>query len=113
MALLLCYPCSGFTPKLAQYYRDLKAAGKNLEVVFVSSDRDEHSFNEYYGEHPWLALPFGDRDRKGKLSQKYKVQGIPTLVFLGEDGKVITANGREKVMTDPEVGGRGGRTLGR
>jgi hypothetical protein len=39
MALLLCYPCSGFTPKLAQYYRDLKAAGKNLEVVFVSSDR--------------------------------------------------------------------------
>jgi hypothetical protein len=35
-----------------------------------------------------LALPFGDRDRKGKLSQKYKVQGIPTLVFLGEDGKV-------------------------
>jgi len=32
------------------------------------------------------------------LSKKYKVQGIPSLVVLGPDGKIITKDGREKVM---------------
>lgn len=41
---------------------DLKAKG--LEVVFVSSDRDEASFKEYFGEMPWLALDFSDRKLK-------------------------------------------------
>merc|ERR1712124_55295 len=50
-----CPPCRGFTPKLAEWYSaSLKAKG--LEVVFVSSDNDEHSFKEYFKEMPWLAL---------------------------------------------------------
>ena len=39
-----CPPCRGFTPKLAEAYQKLKANGKELEIVFVSSDRDQHSF---------------------------------------------------------------------
>merc|ERR1711924_115969 len=55
-----CPPCKGFTPKLAEWYEsNLKAKG--LEVVFVSSDRDESSFKEYFGEMPWLALPYSER----------------------------------------------------
>jgi thiol-disulfide isomerase/thioredoxin len=41
-----CPPCRGFTPKLAQLYKDVIAAGKKFGVVFVSSDRDEKSFQE-------------------------------------------------------------------
>eukprot|EP00972_Heterocapsa_arctica_P035893 5280495-Heterocapsa_arctica.AAC.1 len=38
-----CPPCRGFTPQLAEWYKNhLKAKG--LEVVFVSSDRDEAAF---------------------------------------------------------------------
>jgi len=38
-----CPPCRGFTPKLAEWYKeDLQANG--LEVIFVSSDKDESSF---------------------------------------------------------------------
>jgi nucleoredoxin len=48
--------------------------------VFVSSDRDEASFREYYGEMPWLALPHSDRARARALSTKFNVSGIPTLV---------------------------------
>ena len=59
---------------------DLKADGKDFEVVFVSSDRDDASFLEYYGEMPWLALPLRDRARAAALSDKFKVSGIPTLV---------------------------------
>ena len=61
-----CPPCRGFTPKLAEWYNNFKKLpnGDKLEIVFVSSDRDEKTFKEYYAEMPWLALPYADRDKK-------------------------------------------------
>jgi len=96
-----CPPCRQFTPMLGGWYtKDLKAKG--LEVVFVSSDRDEESFKEYFGEQPWLALPFAERKVKAALSKKYKVQGIPSFVILdGETGETITTDGRDAVSEDP------------
>lgn len=94
-----CPPCRGFTPKLSEFHKKHSAA-KNFETVFVSSDKDQGAFDEYYGEMPFTALPFSKRDLKGTLSTQYKVNGIPTLVVLGPDGELITANGRDKVMAD-------------
>lgn len=96
-----CGPCRGFTPQLAEAYMNMQSLNKPFEIVFVSSDRDEKSFNEYYGEMPWKALPYADRDLKSSLSKKYKVQGIPTLVIVGEDGKTITKDGRKAISEDP------------
>lgn len=79
---------------LADKYKALVGDGKAFEVVFVSSDKDEASFDEYYAEQPWLALPFGSRDVKAALSKKYKVSGIPSLVLLDGDGAIITKDGR-------------------
>ena len=61
-----CPPCRGFTPKLAEWYKTVKSGpnGSKFEIVFVSSDKDEQSFSEYFAEMPWHALPFSDRDRK-------------------------------------------------
>jgi nucleoredoxin len=95
-----CPPCRGFTPQLAGWYSsNLKAKG--LEVVFVSSDRDEDAFQEYFTEMPWLALPYSDRAKKEELSKKFKVSGIPFLVILDADGKVITKDGRQALSEDP------------
>eukprot|EP00928_Gymnodinium_smaydae_P013846 TRINITY_DN15025_c0_g1_i1.p1 TRINITY_DN15025_c0_g1~~TRINITY_DN15025_c0_g1_i1.p1 ORF type:complete len:452 (-),score=100.95 TRINITY_DN15025_c0_g1_i1:177-1532(-) len=96
-----CPPCRGFTPKLAEYYtKDLKEKG--LEIVFVSSDRDADSCHDYFKEMPWLALPYSEREIKNKLSAKFKVQGIPTMIILnGADGSIITKDGRSEVMNDP------------
>lgn len=96
-----CPPCRGFTPQLAEWYtKDLN--GKGLEVVFISSDRSEDDFKDYYKEQPWLALPFSARDKKAALSTKYKVEGIPALVIINpEDGSVITKDGRSSVSRDP------------
>lgn len=96
-----CPPCRGFTPKLAKAYTDsLKAKG--MEIVFVSSDRDDDAFKEYFGEQPWLSLPFQNRDAKNKLSKKYKVSGIPSFVILdGETGETITKDGRSNISEDP------------
>jgi len=96
-----CPPCRGFTPRLVETYNAIKEAGKDFEIVFVSSDRDEGAFDEYYSEMPWLALPFADRDRKSALSKMFKVQGIPTFVLLDNEGNVVTKKGRDMVSNDP------------
>jgi len=96
-----CPPCRGFTPKLAEFYtKSLKEKG--LEIVFVSSDKDEGVFAEYHGEMPWLAVPFGNKDVKAALDKKFKVQGIPTFIIVDSEGKIITKDGRTAVMEDPE-----------
>merc|ERR1719197_634973 len=79
----------------------MKAAGKKFEIIFASSDRDQAAFDEYYGEQPWLALPYSDRTLKDSLSKKFKVQGIPTLVIVDKDGNTITTDGRSEVTSDP------------
>ena len=72
-----CPPCKAFTPILSEFYNKFKtenaSTGKYLELVFVSSDRDETQFNEYFATMPFLALPYQDRDRKVCIGiwQKY------------------------------------------
>lgn len=102
-----CPPCRAFTPQLAAKYK-AAAAEKGIEIVFVSSDRDEASFREYFNEMPWTAVPFSARDIKNKLSQKYGVQGIPTLVVLDENGELLTTNGRGQLNKYFGGGGGGG-----
>lgn len=92
-----CPPCRGFTPKLVEVYNEIKAKESAFEVIFVSSDRDQASFDEYYSSMPWLTLPFGD-ERKASLSRTFKVQGIPTLVAIGPSGRTVTNDARGLVM---------------
>mmetsp|Transcript_60136 Transcript_60136/g.130423 ORF Transcript_60136/g.130423 Transcript_60136/m.130423 type:complete len:310 (-) Transcript_60136:116-1045(-) len=97
-----CPPCRGFTPILSNAYRDYQR--DDVEVVFVSRDKNQESFNTYYREMPWVALPFVERSLSGKLSQKYHVQGIPTLVVLdGQSGKMLRANARNNVQTTKDL----------
>lgn len=91
-----CPPCRAFLPKLIKAYHEIKAKDNALEIVFISSDRDQPSFDEFYSEMPWLALPFGD-ERKKNISRLFKVTGIPMLVALGPTGKTITTAARKLV----------------
>merc|ERR1712228_83406 len=95
-----CPPCRGFTPKLAEMYKN--GLKEKMEIIFVSSDRDEKSFNDYFGDMPWLALPYAKRAEKELLSDSFGVQGIPSFVVLNPDGTVLTTDGRSKVMNDPK-----------
>jgi len=99
-----CPPCRGFTPALAECYLKLKASHPNgFEVVFVSSDRDESQWSDYFAEMPWLALPFNDRDRKSAIATKYGITGIPTLILLdAETGETINADARTDVDENPD-----------
>merc|ERR1719428_1259209 len=70
-----CPPCRGFTPKLCDAYKEYKTSGgTEAEVVFVSWDRDDNAFKEYYGEMPWLAVPFeGKETLRKELGKTFDV----------------------------------------
>lgn len=93
-----CPPCRGFTPKLAQRYKGLKAAGKKFEIVFSSCDRDETAFNAYYDQDmPWCALPFNSH-AKGRLQAQFGVTSIPRLILVDASGKLISNNAAHTLM---------------
>jgi thiol-disulfide isomerase/thioredoxin len=97
-----CPPCRAFTPVLSEKYRTSYRA-KGMEVIFVSSDRDERSMKEYHSHMPWLAVPFEAFHIRQELGGKFGVRGIPMLVVLDAQKPgmtVITSDGRQDVMTD-------------
>ncbi len=96
-----CPPCRNFTPVLAELYKKWNANGKQIEIIFVTSDRDEKSFNEYFATMPWLAIPFGDPSIK-VWKTKCEVSGIPTLAVIGTDGSVLTTDARDIVSDKKE-----------
>ena len=95
-----CPPCKGFTPQFRKVYEYAKSKGRALDVIFVSSDRDENSFREYFATMPWHALPFSDRWRQQELNQRFGIRGIPSVVLLNSNGQLLDGSARGKVM-DP------------
>ncbi|XP_067421907.1 nucleoredoxin [Emydura macquarii macquarii] len=97
-----CPPCRSLTRVLVESYRKIKEAGQKFEIVFVSADRSEDSFKQYFSEMPWLAVPYADEARRSRLNRLYGIQGIPTLIVLDAKGDVITRQGRVEVLNDTE-----------
>eukprot|EP00930_Biecheleria_cincta_P032156 TRINITY_DN22311_c0_g1_i1.p1 TRINITY_DN22311_c0_g1~~TRINITY_DN22311_c0_g1_i1.p1 ORF type:complete len:1625 (-),score=259.86 TRINITY_DN22311_c0_g1_i1:173-5047(-) len=88
-----CPFCPPFTEQLKELYvSELKELG--LEVVFVSSDKDQEAFMDYYAAMPWVALPYARRDLQQKLSERFEVRGIPSTKILGRDCSLLVDNGR-------------------
>lgn len=103
-----CPPCRSFTPKLVNFYNNSAAAGKKFEIIFVSSDRNEDLMEEYIKEDkmPWPAIKYRYA-KKIKDISKYAGSGIPCLVLVDREGKVISDSyegqnyvGPTKVMRD-------------
>ena len=90
-----CPPCQSFTPILANFYKKVNKSQeqKEIEIVFVSADESEKEFREYYKEMPWLAVPFGDNNTINDLEETYQVEGIPSLVIVDENMKMLRREG--------------------
>jgi len=85
-----CPPCKQYTPELAKAYIDSQKKTE-VEIVFVSGDRDMGSFNGYFDEMPWAAVPFSP-EKNSTLSSKYGVTGIPSLVLLDGNANLVNNN---------------------
>ncbi|XP_028938240.1 nucleoredoxin [Ornithorhynchus anatinus] len=95
-----CPPCRSLTRVLVESYRKIKESGQKFEIIFVSADRSEDSFKQYFSEMAWLAVPYTDEGRRSRLNRLYGIQGIPTLIVLDPSGEVITRQGRVEVLND-------------
>lgn len=92
-----CPPCQQFSPILGSFYEAV-CSQNDMEIIFVSSDRDKESFDSYYETMPFAALPFKQRDMKQQLSEKYDVSGIPKFVIFDGEGNIKSLDGRSDVM---------------
>lgn len=91
-----CPPCKAFTPVLSAFYNDMIAAHEDFEIIFISSDRDAQSFQSYYESMSFCALPFTEAHIKN-LGTKFGVRGIPTLIFLDNEARIVEEDGRSLV----------------
>ena len=69
---------------------------KNIQVIFVSGDRNQDGFNSLMEDVSWVALPFGAD--KSKIEKEVPPKGYPTAgVISGVKGVVITPDCSGKV----------------
>jgi hypothetical protein len=84
--------CTKFAPQMIEAYNQLKAEGKPIEVIFVSADKDQRAFDEYFAKMPWHAVPYADRDTESLLSEVFDVEAAPRVMFTNPDGQIAHNN---------------------
>jgi len=97
-------PCRSFTPLLIQVYEQLSSKG-DFELVFISSDRDDESFNTCFSKMPCLAIPFSDTETCKHLKEVFKVRGIPNLVILFDAHAKVSCDGGVRTIREHGVDG--------
>jgi len=103
-----CGPCRKFTPQLVDYYTRFAPQHPEFEIIFVSSDKSPAAMETYMHETnmPWPAIDYQKLAAKDAI-RKYAGSGIPCLVLVDADGKIISDSfngkqylGPQKVLTD-------------
>ena len=94
-----CSPCKAFTPLLSKFYKLSNEKEKQIEIIFISFDRDEKSYKEYYDSMPWLSFPFKS-EKKEVFAKDFSIKGIPALLIFDKDGKLIDYDGRMSVQNN-------------
>ena len=90
--------CQEFTPTLIDFYKAVSP--DEIEIVYVSSDKNATEFNSYYGQMPWLSMLVSDEviANKNSLARTLQINAIPTLVVLdAATGDFVTKDGVAKI----------------
>ena len=94
-----CGPCIGEIPNMTKMYEKINAAG--FEILGYSLDQDLDALHKFEEDRklPWkTASQKLSIDSKAKkyvdLSEYYGIAGIPTMILVGKDGKVLSTNAR-------------------
>ena len=82
-----CPACTSFVPTLKTLYEEAEENNVPLEVVYVSSDRDETQMKRYMSKKhgPWLSVPYDSTAFRDKLKQihvykpDFSVIGLPPI----------------------------------
>ena len=92
-----CGPCRKFTPELVRFYKRVSKKS-NFELILVGCDRTSEAMMNYMKRYsmPWLAVPFDD-SQSSELKREFNIRGIPTLIVLDSNGRIISTQARREV----------------
>lgn len=84
-----CGPCRGETPNLKKVF-ETYGKRENFALIGLSLDPDVEKPKAYLEENgcAWIDGFLGDWG-KDKVTKKYGVRGIPAILLIGPDGKVV------------------------
>jgi len=71
-----------------------------FEFIFVSADRTRQAYEDYAASMPWPSFDYGSNRREAAL-EGLGVTGIPALVVVAGDGRVLTRAGVAAARKDP------------
>jgi nucleoredoxin len=99
-----CGPCRAFTPELVDAYGKIRALYPEFEVVHVNRDRSPAAMAAYLREDkmPWPALAW-EATRDAREITRYAGSGIPCLVLVDRDGKVLSDSYRWGRYVGPDA----------
>jgi nucleoredoxin len=90
-----CAPCRQFTPGLVDAYEKIRALYPEFEVVLVNEDRSQGDMVSYMRDDKmtWPAVRW-DAISGARDITRYCGDGIPCLVLIDENGKVLSDTNR-------------------
>lgn len=89
--------CKRFNAILKDFYYNT-AQQNNLEIIYISADRSLIEFKDCYATMPFLAMPAGTTSLKNDLTKALKINEMPALVILDNEGNVVTVQGVQKLL---------------
>lgn len=98
-----CGPCRAFTPKLVEWYHKTKPANPHFELVLVGRDYSAADLAKYMAmdKMPWPAVRF-ERIHSSQVNH-YSGSGIPDLVLIDDQGKVLSDSFRNGNYVGPNA----------
>ena len=96
-----CGPCRAELPNVKRAYREYHARG--FDVVGISIDDDTKALDDFLADEklPWVTLhDKGKEDEAHPMADYYGVMGIPTVILVGKDGKVVSLKARGEELWD-------------
>lgn len=84
-----CPPCRSSMPHLKELYKKYK--DKGLEIVGISLDQSKSNLKKFIKKQKldWIQT-FSGKGWKDPTAKKYKVQGIPHMMLLSKEGRILS-----------------------
>ena len=96
-----CPPCRAFTPKFVKFAEKHK---DNVVVVVISRDQTKDAALKYMKKNKaalFYMIPPGQE--ANRLSQKFGIRGIPSVVAISKDGAVLSKNARGQIASSDKL----------